>query len=103
MSQMNEPNSSLRRIFNMSQQKSIHATVTFPLAKQPYEAAVAPQTTVGEVRKDAMLKFQIKEEPQSQYYLTYKGERQKDLATVGEVAGHAEALKFTLVKELIQG
>jgi hypothetical protein len=83
--------------------KPIHVTVTFPLAKQPYQDAVPPQTTVGEVRKAAMENFGVNEEPQSKYYLTFKGERQQDSTTIGDLAGHAEAVKLTLVKELIQG
>jgi len=83
--------------------KPIHVTVTFPLAKQPYQDSVASQTTVGEIRKAAMEKFGVTEETQSRYYLTFKGERQQDSTTVDSLAGHAEALKFTLVKELIQG
>jgi hypothetical protein len=43
------------------------------------------------------------EDPQYAYYLTHHGERQSDTTTLGSIAEHAHGLKFTLVKELIQG
>ena len=40
---------------------------------------------------------------QYSYYVTHKGDRQDDATTIGSLAGHARAVKFTLVKELTQG
>lgn len=47
--------------------------------------------------------FGVAEDGQHAYYLTHAGSQVTDDVTVGEVAGHAKAVKFTLVKELIQG
>jgi hypothetical protein len=86
-------------------EKTIEVTVTFPLAKgQPYhDDKVAPETTVGAVREAAMAHFGIQPEPNTTYFLTHDGAPVADATTVGTVAGKAGAVKFTLVKELIQG
>jgi hypothetical protein len=85
-------------------EKTIEVTVTFPLAKgQPYHDNVASETTVGTVREAAMAHFGIQPEPNTTYFLTHDGAPVADTTTVGTVAGKAGALKFTLVKELIQG
>jgi hypothetical protein len=55
------------------------------------------------VRTAAMQHFGAVEDPQYSYYLTHKGARQDDAATLSSIAEHAHGLKFTLVKELIQG
>ncbi len=85
----------------MSQQ--VHVTVTFPLGKGPFTTEVPPDRTVGEVRTDAMQHFGVSQDSQTQYYLTHNGERLTDNTKIGEIADHAHGLKFTLVKELIQG
>jgi hypothetical protein len=82
---------------------TIAVTVSFPVAPHPYHDAVAPDTTVGTVRGPAMASFGIGEDPQHEYYLTHRGERQPDDRTIGEAAGHAHAVKFNLVKRIIQG
>jgi hypothetical protein len=85
-------------------EKAIEVTVTFPLAKgQPYHDKVAPEMTVGTVREAAMAHFGIQPEPNTTYFLTHDGAPVADATTVGTVAGKAGAVKFTLVKELIQG
>lgn len=84
--------------------KEIEVTVTFPLAQgKPFHTKATPQTTAGTVRGQAMSQFGIQEEPNSTYYLTHGGSRVDDGATLASVAGKAEAVKFTLVKELVQG
>jgi hypothetical protein len=81
----------------------IEVTVTFPLGEKPFHEEYGNTSTVGEVRTAAMQHFGVVEDPQYAYYLTYKGERQNDTTTLGSIAEHAHGLKFTLVKELIQG
>lgn len=85
-------------------EKTIEVTVTFPLAKgQPYHDKVSHETTVGTVREAAMAHFGIQPEPNTSYFLTHDGAPVADTTTVGTVAGTARSVKFTLVKELIQG
>jgi hypothetical protein len=86
-----------------SAQTKINVTVTFPLAEKPFHQPFAPSTTVGEVRTDAMREFGVVDDPQHQYYLTFKGARLENETELGSLEGHAEGLKLTLVKELIQG
>jgi hypothetical protein len=81
----------------------IEVTVTFPLAERPFHGRLPGSTSVGEIRRDAMAEFGAVEDPQHAYYLSFRGTRQKDDATLAEVAENARAVKFTLVKELIQG
>lgn len=80
--------------------------VSFPLAPgKPFSATEPDDTAISAVRTAAMSYFGVHEDPGSRYYLTQgeAGEEVVDGATVGQVAGHAHAVKFTLVKELIQG
>ena len=85
-------------------EKMIEVTVTFPLAKgQPYHDKVERETTAGAVREAAMAHFSIQPEPNTTYFLTHEGAPVADTTSVGDVAGKAGAVKFTLVKELIQG
>lgn len=88
-----------------SKKKSeIKVTVSFPPAQGgPYKDDVAPETTVGEVRKAAMDQFELAEDPQFEYYLTHEGARQADTTDVRSLADKAQALKFTLIKEIVQG
>ena len=81
-------------------------TVRFPLAPgKPFSVSDADDTTVGAIRMAAMGYFGVHEDPGSRYYLTQgqAGEELADGSTIGQVAGHAKAVKLTLVKELIQG
>jgi len=85
-------------------EKTIEVTVTFPLAKgQPYHDKVSPETLISTVREAAMAHFGIQPEPNTTYFLTHDGAPVADTTTVGTVAGTAGSVKFTLVKELIQG
>jgi len=82
----------------------IHVTVTFPLAQgKPFQCRFAADETAGLVRAKAMASFGVSDEPNSVYYLTHSGARIDDATLIGAIAGHAEAVKFTLVKELVQG
>ena len=83
--------------------KQIQVTVTFPLGETPFHGDYEETATVGEVRTAAMTHFGAVEDPQFTYYLTHSGERQNDATTLGSISEHAHGLKFTLVKELIQG
>jgi hypothetical protein len=83
--------------------EQIQVTVTFPLGETPFHGDYDASATVGEVRTTAMQRFGAVEDPQYSYYLTHKGERQDDAVSLGSIADHAQGLKFTLVKELIQG
>lgn len=83
--------------------KQIEVTVTFPLGEKPFHDGYDETATIGEVRVAAMKYFGVVEDPQYAYYLTHDGERQSDTTTLGSIAEHAHGLKFTLVKELIQG
>lgn len=79
-------------------------TVTFPLAKgQPYHERVATETPVGTVKEAAMAHFGVQPEPNTTYFLTHDGAPVPDTTSIGTAAGKAAAVKFTLVKELIQG
>lgn len=84
--------------------EEIKVTVSFPISpKGPFKAEVSPETTAGVVREDAMSYFGVAEDDQHEYYLSHSGAKVNDDRTVGDVAGEAKAVKFTLVKELIQG
>jgi hypothetical protein len=85
-------------------EKPIEVTVTFPLAQgQPFHERATPTETVGEIRGKAISHFEIVAESGSTYFLTHDGSRVDDAKTLAELDGKAGAVKFTLVKELIQG
>jgi hypothetical protein len=82
----------------------VKTTVSFPISPSgPYRTEVEGDTTVGAIRQDAMTHFGVAEDGQHAYYLTHSGAKIADEATIADVAGEAKAVKFTLVKELIQG
>lgn len=82
----------------------IRVTVTFPITKKgPFEERVARDTTVGAVRMAAMRHFGVQDDSQFTYVLAHDGVEQDNGRTVAEVAGDAEAVKFTLVKKITQG
>jgi len=84
--------------------KEIEVTVTFPLAQgQPFHTKEAPETPAGIVRAAAMAHFGIQEEANSTYYLTHGGSRVDDSTTLADIPGESKSVKFTLVKELVQG
>lgn len=84
--------------------REIEVTVTFSFSeKDPFRGLDDPVATVGMVRAEAMTHFGVEEDPGHLFYLSHDRQRQDDSRTLGEVAGHAHAVTFRLVKELIQG
>ncbi len=81
----------------------IKITVTFPLGLKPYQDTFAAATTVGSVRSAAMAGFGVVEDPGLAFYLVHANQRVDDSTTIGAIAGHAAAVKFTLTREVIQG
>ena len=85
--------------------------VTFPLGTgRPYAATEPEHTTVLTVRRAAMQHFGVHEEPGSRYFLTFGSHHDevaddRILESLEDEHGksHENTLKFTLVKELIQG
>jgi hypothetical protein len=89
----------------------IKVAVTFPLGTgKPYTATEPDDMTVLAVRRAAMQHFRVNEDPGSRYFLTF-GPRNEEiddertLRSLHEEHGkpHKDQMKFTLVKELIQG
>lgn len=77
----------------------IRVTVKFPITKKgPFEERVARGATVGSVRTAAMNHFGLQDDSQFIYVLAYDGVEDGNDRTVGEVAGSADAAKFTLVR-----
>lgn len=84
--------------------KPIKVTVRFPVsAAGPLHVDRPASETVGAVRDEAMAHFGVANDSQFTYYLTHDGSRIDDARTLGEVAGNERTLKFTMVKELVQG
>lgn len=84
--------------------KGIEVVVTFPIGQGgPFQKEEDPATLVGAVLAEAMSHFQVQAQPGSNYYLTHDGAREDAALSVGGIAGAAHAVKFTLVKELVQG
>lgn len=84
--------------------EQVKVTVSFPLAgKGAYKYDVAPEVTAETVRAAAMTHFGVADDQTTSYYMTRKGDRVEPASTVGDLADEARAVKFTLVKELIQG
>jgi hypothetical protein len=81
----------------------IKVTVTFPLAGKPYQDVVDPGTTAGTVRAAAMSGFGVVEDPGLLFFLVHASDRVDDATTIGEIAGHAAAVKFTLTRQIVQG
>jgi len=83
----------------------VEVTVTFPITKkkEPFQERAARDATVGAVRTAAMGYFEVQDDSQFVYVLAHDGVEEGNNRTVGEVAGPAEALKFTLVKKIAQG
>lgn len=82
----------------------IKVKVTFPASpKHPYEAQDSPQTTVGQVLGAAMSHFEVHDDSQFSYVLSYEGERQDSGTTIGALAEHRDEIKFTLIKVITSG
>lgn len=83
---------------------AFEVTVTFPLAHgQPFHEREPAVATAGQVLDQALAKFGIQPEPSSTYFLTFDGARIDAAQPLSAIASHGDSLKFTLVKELIQG
>jgi hypothetical protein len=85
--------------------------ITFPLGTgKPYMATESDDVTVLAVRQAAMQHFKVNEDPGSRYFLTF-GPRNEEiddertLRSLDDERGkpRKDQMKFTLVKELIQG
>jgi hypothetical protein len=94
-----------------AQVTQVKVVVTFPLGTgRPYTATEPYDATVLAVRVAAMQHFGVHEEPGSRYFLTF-GPHHDEVAddqTLKSLENehgksHEDTLKFTLVKELIQG
>jgi hypothetical protein len=84
--------------------KTVQVTVTFPISPAgPLRGERPGHETVGLLREEAMIHFGVAADTQHSYYLTHDGRKIEDSHTIGDVAGAAHAVKFTLVKELVQG
>lgn len=87
-----------------SKPKQIEVHVAFPIAPSgPLNEKFDPGTALGQIREAAMAHFGVAPDAQHAYYLTHDGVKEADDLTVGGVAEPARSVKFTLVKELIQG
>lgn len=86
-----------------AQPTKIRVTVTFPLAGRPYQDEVELSTTAGAVRAAAMSGFGVVEDPGLLFFLVHASDRVDDATTIGEIAGHAAAVKFTLTRQIVQG
>src|SRR5437868_2714413 len=64
----------------------------------PFSQDYPSDATLGQVRQDAVAYFGIQETPEKGYYLVHDRERQQDASKVGEVAGHAAAVNFSLAE-----
>jgi len=84
--------------------KTVKITVIFPVSPADAFHAEEPlETTVGAIRQAAMSHFGVADDAEYDYYLTHDARRVPDESAIGELAPHGQAVKLTLVKELIQG
>jgi hypothetical protein len=83
---------------------SLEVTVTFPLGQgKPFHEREAGSETTAELLNKALSHFGIQPDGSAAYYLIHGGSRVEGGLTLSEIAQVAAAVKFTLVKELIQG
>ncbi len=99
MTETNVPHDELEQ----QSRTEIGVTVTFPLGKEPFRGGYPPETAVDVVRTAAMQYFEVMEDPALRFYLTHEGREAPGTETLAEVAGHAHAVKFTLVREIVNG
>jgi len=86
------------------QSSQIQVKVTFPASpKHPYEAKDSPQTTVGQVLTAAMSHFEVHDDTQFNFVLSYEGERKDPATTIGSLADHSDEIRFTLIKVITSG
>lgn len=83
--------------------------VLFPLGTgEPYKSEAEAETTVAEILGPALEHFGLSAEPGSRYFLGFGPEIEEagegqTLAALDELVPGKGTIKFTLVKELIQG
>lgn len=83
--------------------QTINVTVAFPLGHGPYHGDFTSDATVGEVKGAAMAHFGVTDDPALRYYVTHGGDEVVDTTSVGEVASHANAVRFILAREVVNG
>lgn len=82
----------------------IHVRVTFPISKKgPFEQTYPESTTIGVVLAAAMEHFEVENDTQFSYVLTFDGVEQAATVTVGSLAGEHDRIQCTLVKKITQG
>jgi hypothetical protein len=82
----------------------IHVRVSFPItSKGPYEHEDAADTTVGVVLTAAMKHFEVEDDSQFTYVLSFDGEEQAADVTLRTLAGQHDHVHFTLIKKITQG
>ncbi len=88
----------------MTEHERTHIRVSFPISKKgPYEVEVAPDTTVGTVLAGAMTHFEVQNDSQFTYVLSFDGLERSDATTIGSLVGDKDEVRFTLVKKITQG
>jgi hypothetical protein len=80
-------------------------TIDFPISpKGQFNEEVDDSALVSEVVEDAMTFFEVTADEQHAYYLTFGGKKVDAEIPLSEaVPGKAQAVKFTMIKELVQG
>ena len=82
----------------------IHVRVSFPISKKgAYEHEDPADTSVGTVLAAAMHHFEVQNDTQFTYVLSFDGLEQNDAFTIGSLAGGHDRVHFTLVKKITQG
>lgn len=81
----------------------VHVTVTFALAPVPYHHDYSRDTTAQTVLTDALAAFGVPGGGADRYFLVHDGQEVRPDQTVGELAGHAEALHLALRTETTSG
>lgn len=93
----------------VAKKTQLKVLVVFPLGSgKPYKADEGPETTVGEVLAAAIEHFGVSVDPGSRYFLGFGSDldevgEAETLGALDEQQPGKGTLKFTLVKELIQG
>jgi hypothetical protein len=81
----------------------IKVTVEFPLGQRPFQRAYGADTRVAVVLDDARAHFGAVDDPALRFYLVFHGLEVVASVTLADVAGSARAVKFTLVREIVNG
>jgi hypothetical protein len=87
----------------------LHVTVTYPSAVRPFQGEFDPATTVGALKMRVLDAFGLTEGTMPDgttvtYTLYHQKTPLETLGqTLGEIAGHAQALELKLAQEITQG